>query len=109
MKTGRKIPLQLYYQLNLFANTHVTSKVPYPIVFELAMMLLNPSAMKKHTFPQEQPEIPEQPEEKPEIKQPHDPGEPHSPEEDNPHVPNEVPQQPPAPPENPGVAPSTPN
>lgn len=57
--------------------------------------------MKKHTFPQEQPE------KKPEISQPHDPGEPHAPQEDNPHMPNEIPQ--PSPSENPGVAPSTPN
>ena len=61
--------------------------------------------MKKHTFPEEQPEIPEQPEKKPEISQPHDPGETRSPQEDNPQIPNEMPQQAPSPAENPGVAP----
>lgn len=76
---------------------------------ELGDIALNLFAMKKHTFPQEQPEVPEQPEKKPEIKQPHDPGEPHSPQEDNPQTPNEVPQHPPAPAENPGIAPSGPN
>ena len=60
--------------------------------------------MKKHTFPEEQPEMPVEPR-RPEIDRPSDPKEPEIPGEDYDNIPQELPGNPQPPHENPPMPP----